>query len=95
MSNQVKQIIRQTVSEMLADSMSAQNIRRMAKKHAEKVHFVPIRYRISADKFMNINRKFAFREFALIPDPPPAGGREFTPLSHWERAGVMKFRAKG
>lgn len=32
MSNQVKQIIRQTVSEMLADSMSAQNIHRMAEK---------------------------------------------------------------
>lgn len=37
---------RNTDSEMLADSMSTQNIRRMAEKHAEKVHFVPIRYRI-------------------------------------------------
>ncbi len=46
MSNQIKQIIRQTVLEMLTDSMSAENIRKMAEKHAEKVHFVPMRYRI-------------------------------------------------
>lgn len=58
MSNQVKQIIRQTVSEMLADSMSAQNIRRMAEKHAEKVHFVPIRYRIIGGILQGLNIKF-------------------------------------
>lgn len=58
MSNQVKQIIRQTVSEMLADSMSAQNIRRMAEKHAEKVHFVPIRYRIIGGVLQGLNIKF-------------------------------------
>lgn len=58
MSNQVKQIIRQTVSEMLSDSMSAQNIRRMAEKHAEKVHFVPIRYRIIGGILQGLNIKF-------------------------------------
>jgi hypothetical protein len=58
MSSQVKQIIRQTVSEMLADSMSAQNIRRMAEKHAEKVHFVPIRYRIIGGILQGLNIKF-------------------------------------
>jgi len=58
MSNQVKQIIRQTVSEMLADSMSAQNVRRMAEKHAEKVHFVPIRYRIIGGILQGLNIKF-------------------------------------
>lgn len=58
MSNQVKQIIRQTVSELLADSMSAQNIRRMAEKHEEKVHFVPIRYRIIGGILQGLNIKF-------------------------------------
>jgi len=58
MSNQVKQIIRQTVSEMLADSLSAQNIRRIAEKHAEKVHFVPIRYRIIGGILQGLNIKF-------------------------------------
>lgn len=58
MSKQVKQIIRQTVLEMLADSMSAQNIRKMAEKHAEKVHFVPIRYRIIGGILQGLNIKF-------------------------------------
>jgi hypothetical protein len=58
MRNQVKQIIRQTVLEMLEDSMSAGNIRKMAKKHAEKVHFVPIRYRIVGGILQGLNIKF-------------------------------------
>lgn len=44
MSRQVKEIIRQTVRQMLAESVSPKNIRNMAEKHAEKVHFVPVRY---------------------------------------------------
>ena len=58
MSKQVKQIIRKTVLEMLGDSMSAGNIRKMAKKHAEKVHFVPIRYRIVGGILQGLNIKF-------------------------------------
>ncbi len=58
MSDQVKQIIRRTVSEMLADSMSAQNIRRIAEKHAEKVRFVPIRYRVIGGILQGLNIKF-------------------------------------
>jgi len=58
MSNQVKQIIRRTVLEMLADSTSPENIRKMAEKHAEKVHFVPIRYRIIGGILQGLNIKF-------------------------------------
>lgn len=36
MNDQVKQIIRQTVSEMLADSISAKNISKMAKNIRRK-----------------------------------------------------------
>jgi len=57
-SSQVKQIIHQTVSEMLADSTSTKNIRRMAEKHAEKVHFIPIRYRIIGGILQGLNIKF-------------------------------------
>lgn len=39
MSNQVKQIIRKTVLEMLGDSMSSGNIRKMAEKHAEQKYY--------------------------------------------------------
>ena len=58
MSNQVKQIIRKTVLEMLGDSMSSGNIRKMAEKHAEKVHFVPIRYRIVGGILQGLNIRF-------------------------------------
>ncbi len=58
MSNHVKQIIRETVLEMLGSSMSAGNIRRMAKKHTEKIHFVPIRYRIVGAILQGLNIKF-------------------------------------
>ncbi|MCK6582776.1 MAG: hypothetical protein L6Q49_06735 [Anaerolineales bacterium] len=58
MSKQVKEIIQKTVLEMLGDSMSAGNIRKMAEKHAEKVHFVPIRYRIVGGILQGLNIKF-------------------------------------
>lgn len=58
MSSHVKQIIRKTVLEMLDNSVSPSNIRRMAEKHAEKVHFVPIRYRIIGGILQGLNIKF-------------------------------------
>lgn len=58
MSNQVRQITRQTISDMLAKSMSDTNIRKMTKKHVEKIHFVPIRYRIIGGILQGLNIKF-------------------------------------
>jgi hypothetical protein len=58
MSNQVKQIIRKTVLQMLEDSTSPENIRRMIEKHEDKVHFVPIRYRIIGGILQGLNIKF-------------------------------------
>ncbi len=58
MSDQIKQIIRQTVLEMLTDSISDENIHRMVEKHTEKVHFVPIRYRVIGGVLQGLNIKF-------------------------------------
>lgn len=58
MSNQVKQIIRKTVLQMLEESTSPENIRKMIEKHEEKVHFVPIRYRIIGGILQGLNIKF-------------------------------------
>lgn len=58
MSDKVKSIIRKTVIQMLNESTSADNIRRMAAKHADKVHFVPIRYRIIGGILQSLNIKF-------------------------------------
>jgi len=58
MSSQIKQIVRSTILEMLEDSMSSGNIRKMAEKHADKVHFIPIRYRIIGGILQGLNIKF-------------------------------------
>lgn len=59
MSNQqVKEIIRETILEMLASSTSEKNIQRMLEKHVDKVHFVPIRYRIVGGILQGLNIKF-------------------------------------
>ena len=58
MSDQVKEIIRKTVIQMLADSMSANNIHRVARTHEAKVHFIPIRYRIIGGVLQGLNIKF-------------------------------------
>ena len=58
MSSQVKQTIRKTVLQMLEESTSPENIRRMIEKHEEKVHFVPIRYRIMGGILQGLNIKF-------------------------------------
>ena len=58
MSNKVKEIINKTVLQMLEDSMSAKNIRKMVQKHETKVHFVPIRYRIIGGILQGLNIKF-------------------------------------
>jgi hypothetical protein len=58
MSNQVKEIIRLTVMQMLGDSMSPKNIRKITEKHEDKVHFVPIRYRIMGGILQGLNIKF-------------------------------------
>ncbi len=59
MSNQVKQTIRKIVLQMLEDSTSPENIRKMIEKHEEKVHFVPIRYRIIGGILQGLNIKFS------------------------------------
>src|SRR5688572_6137711 len=58
MSDEVKDIIRKTVIQMLSDSMSANNIHRVARTHEAKVHFIPIRYRIIGGVLQGLNIKF-------------------------------------
>jgi len=58
MSNQVKEVIHDTVLQMLEDSMSAKNIRKIVRKHESKIHFVPIRYRIIGGILQGLNIKF-------------------------------------
>jgi hypothetical protein len=58
MNEKVKLITRKTVMQMLADSMSPANIKSMSKKHQEKVHFIPIKYRVIGGILQSLNIKF-------------------------------------
>jgi hypothetical protein len=58
MSDQVRNIIRKTVLEMLNESISKENINHIMEKHIGKVHFIPIRYRILGGILQGLNIKF-------------------------------------
>lgn len=58
MNDQVKDIIRKTVLQMLQESISPQNIREMTEKHKTKIHFIPVRYRILGGILQGLNIKF-------------------------------------
>jgi hypothetical protein len=57
MSDQVKQIIRRTVSEMPADSVLEQNIRRIAEKICRESSFCVDSYRIIGGILQGLNIK--------------------------------------
>ena len=54
----VEDIIHKTVLEMLATSTSPANIQRMSRIHENKVHFVPIKYRVLGGILQGLNIKF-------------------------------------
>src|SRR3990172_2115273 len=58
MTYRVREIVRRTVEEMLRSSISDANIRRIAERHQEKIHFVPIRYRVIGGILQGLNIKF-------------------------------------
>lgn len=50
--------IRQTVDEILKNSTSEKNIRKLIKKHEGKKHFIPIKYRVLGGVLQGLNIKF-------------------------------------
>ena len=58
MTDPIKETIQKTIRQILEDSTSQKNIRRMTDKHVKKVHFIPIRYRIIGGILQGLNIKF-------------------------------------
>lgn len=58
MNDSIKMTIRDTIIQMLENSTCEKNIRKMINKHIDKVHFVPIRYRIIGGILQGLNIKF-------------------------------------
>jgi hypothetical protein len=58
MEDKIKTVIQITVLEMLKESVSDKNIRRITEKHTEKIHFIPVNYRILGGILQGLNIKF-------------------------------------
>jgi hypothetical protein len=58
MSDSLEIVIQKTVLQLLKASLSEANIQKLAKEHAFKVHFIPIRYRIIGGILQGLNIKF-------------------------------------
>jgi hypothetical protein len=58
MSDQASNIIKVTIHEMIQETISDENIRHLANKHQEKVHYIPVRYRILGGILQGLNIKF-------------------------------------
>jgi len=58
MTTNIKNIITDTIKEIILNSTSSQNINKLIIKHEKKVHFVPFRYRIINGVLQGLNIKF-------------------------------------
>lgn len=59
MSNQkIKKIIVQTIKDVIKESLSSRNINKLTKQHQEKIHFIPVKYRIIGGILQGLNIKF-------------------------------------
>lgn len=58
MSFDVEQIVRQAVREMLDNIASERKIQEQFKKHQEKIHFVPVQYRVFGGLLQSLNIRF-------------------------------------
>lgn len=58
MNEQIKGVIRKTILDILNESTSIRNIKKITEKHIPKVHFIPIRYRILGGILQGLNIKF-------------------------------------
>ncbi len=58
MNLEVKKLITDTIQELISNSISQDNIRKTIERHKQKVHFIPIRYRIIGGILQGLNIKF-------------------------------------
>lgn len=58
MNERIAKLIQDTILEMISESSSEHKIERLAHKHRNKVHFIPLRYRIISGILQSLNIKF-------------------------------------
>ncbi len=57
-TEEVRGVIRKTILDLINESASDKNLKRMLVKHQSKVHFIPIKYRILGGILQGLNIKF-------------------------------------
>ena len=58
MHSDIQRMIRCTVMEMIEDSISEAKIEKLVRKHQDKIHFIPLRYRVIGGILQSLNIKF-------------------------------------
>ena len=58
MTEEIKEVIKKTILDLINQSASNRNILDMVRKHEGKVHFIPIKYRILGGILQGLNIKF-------------------------------------
>lgn len=58
MNNRVKQVVRDTIMQIIQDTASEHNIAKSFRTHKEKIHFIPTRYRVLGGLLQSLNIKF-------------------------------------
>jgi len=58
MNNDIKKLILKSINELIEKSSSQENINKFVKIHKNKIHFIPIKYRIFGGILQSLNIKF-------------------------------------
>lgn len=58
MTEEIKAVIKKTILDLINQSASDRNVLKMLRKHEDKVHFIPIKYRILGGILQGLNIKF-------------------------------------
>ena len=58
MTEEIKVVIKKTILDLINQSASNSNVLKMIRKHEDKVHFIPIKYRVLGGILQGLNIKF-------------------------------------
>ncbi len=58
MNDDIKQLINDSVTEIISRCANDTKIKKLVKKHEEKIHFIPLNYRVLGGLLQSMNIQF-------------------------------------
>jgi len=58
MDDKVKEIVREAIIKIIQDAVSETSIQKSRKIHEEKIHFIPVQYRVLGGLIQSLNIRF-------------------------------------